>query len=1128
MPKTFEYKEVKIQIKYYKDFLSKLKKNIKFSDKYQKNLQNYVYAQYNSNYYSKLVEQAIKSENNNVDDISLKVLITDIYYYIESSKQSKLCNSIYSSYGLEIEKLLSLLSSGTNALFWVLTSNKKKMKAEKAYNELISGKYNVFVSSSEELLSSINSLKSTKFDDIYEMYFNNKEMFKTWLLKACNNIFKANDKVLIFGKYENEYKALKSKFSIVDDNIKVIKNDMKSSVDRLLVEELLSSLREVSVESLAKDKSGIKTKYLKDAGYENLADIYSSNVLQLSSIYGISEDKAYTIKSKCNSYVNQIKKDLKIKLSCDKKTKCATNVVKNTYIYLKRKEFLKKIESLDKEYGNKIENCFKKMSTIGCGIVWPFISEYEKNEIKASFDYVQDTMTMYKNNVINIINTFKNFNIIIENAWDDFADNSIKYFNAIEEVYPGVLGNDDSIYGLPQDLASEIQDECFFPDGLLCTLRKYQEWGVKYILHQGNVLLGDEMGLGKTIQAIAAMVSLKNTGATHFIVVCPASVVSNWCREIQKHSKLKATKIHGSNKTAAFKSWLKSGGVAVTNYESLSYINLDDNYKFSLLVVDEAHYIKKEDTKRGINTRELAKHADRLLLMTGTALENNIDEMISLIKILRPSIAEQVRLMPYIGLASQFRNKIAPVYYRRKRQDVLTELPEKIESKEWCTLNSKERAIYENSVLAKKYPEARRVSWNVDDLSISCKAQRMKEIVEEATLESRKILVFSFFRDTIAKIYDFFKGKCLNPINGSVTINRRQEILDEFDKAPAGTILLCQINSGGTGLNIQTASVVIICEPQFKPSIENQAISRVYRMGQVRNVLVYRLLCEDTVDERLIKLLEEKQKIFDAYADKSVAAQQENEISDLEYGKIINQEIEHIKKKNGIDYNLKNGYDNKEDKSNNKDGETNLVNTGEKENPDYYNKIMKMSYAELVKFLLDKYGQVKFDYFINESCATKNNKITRTNEGLFCHHIDEDKAIKLSDTKYAKQNPFEYQKAHRLVYCNLLEHLLLHILIFEEPKNENANINEIQGIGGAVCYICKQLNDIYNEKEFKMEYMYIVSLKVKNDFESYIIMLRRLWKDLANDLNYSSLIQKEKLACGSDDNICYKVLNELQ
>ena len=102
----------------------------------------------------------------------------------------------------------------------------------------------------------------------------------------------------------------------------------------------------------------------------------------------------------------------------------------------------------------------------------------------------------------------------------------------------------------------------------------------------------------------------------------------------------------------------------------------------------------------------------------------------------------------------------------------------------------------------------------------------------------------------------------MEPIDGSVPPQKRQQIIDDFDNAEPGTVLVSQIQSGGTGLNIQTASVVIICEPQFKPSIENQAISRAYRMGQSRNVLVYRLLCEDTVDEKITEILERKKEFL--------------------------------------------------------------------------------------------------------------------------------------------------------------------------------------------------------------------------------------------------------------------------
>ena len=183
-----------------------------------------------------------------------------------------------------------------------------------------------------------------------------------------------------------------------------------------------------------------------------------------------------------------------------------------------------------------------------------------------------------------------------------------------------------------------------------------------------------------------------------------------------------------------------------------------------------------------------------------------------------------------------------------------------------------EKAVYLDAIKEQNFMAARRVSWNVDDLTKSSKAQRLLEIIADAREQERKVLIFSFFLDTVAKIAALLGDSCMEPITGSVSPQRRQEIIDEFDRAPAGTALAAQIQSGGTGLNIQSASVVILCEPQLKPSIENQAISRAYRMGQARSVLVYRLLCDDTVDERIMDILAEKQNEFDAFADESKAA----------------------------------------------------------------------------------------------------------------------------------------------------------------------------------------------------------------------------------------------------------------
>lgn len=158
----------------------------------------------------------------------------------------------------------------------------------------------------------------------------------------------------------------------------------------------------------------------------------------------------------------------------------------------------------------------------------------------------------------------------------------------------------------------------------------------------------------------------------------------------------------------------------------------------------------------------------------------------------------------------------------------------------------------------------------------------------------------------------------------------------------------------------------------------------------------------------------------------------------------------------------------------------------------YYESMLKTNYQDIVSALLKKYGSAKHNYFKDTACKIKNPLVTRTNEGLFCHHIDEDKAIMLCNDKFAVNNPFEYQKADRLVYCNLLEHLLLHVKIAENPSPD-ANENELPGIGGAINFICKDLNDIYSGKKFSDEWRKNVADKVKDNFDDYIIILRYLW-----------------------------------
>lgn len=705
-------------------------------------------------------------------------------------------------------------------------------------------------------------------------------------------------------KLLKEHQETQNKLNEIKRAGDIYKEAVKRAADSCMAAETLKLMKDIPIEEVNRNKNGIRVKALRDSGYTTYADIYAVSAKQLSFIKGISEDGAKAVKKVVNDASDTAKKTVKLKLNADNKTENMTGLVLAVSQFQKAAKLYEESEMLSRKYSYDMQCAMNDIQTSTGLFRWMFSSKEKKQRAVGAYRFLDENMRgEYGNEAQKLSEELKNTIMLPPNAaWELFKEQPIQYSNILEGIVPGVFGNGDEVYGLPEELAAEIKEADFHPEGLNCNLRRYQEWGVRYILHQGRVLLGDEMGLGKTVQAIAAMVSLKNTGATHFVVVCPASVLINWCREIQKFSDLKTVKVHGDDRAASLEEWLKTGGVAVTTYETTAVFKMPDDFGYTMLVVDEAHYIKNPDANRTANTKEIAKKADRILFMTGTALENNVDEMVNLIQILKPDIAKEISGMKMLASAPQFREKVAPVYYRRKREDVLTELPELLETKEWCVLGDLEEREYENAVLSKNYNAARRVSWHVDDMNESGKAKRMMEIIEEAKSEDRKIIVFSFFLDTIQKVAQMLGDSCSEPINGSVSPARRQEIIDEFNKAPAGQVLAAQIIAGGTGLNIQAASVVILCEPQLKPSIENQAISRAYRMGQARNVLVYRLLADDTIDEKITNLLAEKQTIFDAFADKSAAAESTEadvEIDAASLGNIIQEEIDRINVKKG-------------------------------------------------------------------------------------------------------------------------------------------------------------------------------------------------------------------------------------
>lgn len=827
-----------------------------------------------------------------------RTLLVTLYAYRLALPAADECHAVQDRHAAEIDRDLRTLSGIDSRLKWLFSGSEKKAAWADACARLSALLRGGYAAEAAKAVAGVRTISDVTFDEAAAALDREPAAFAD-ALRAClaDNLHPAATLPAI-DALTGQYAAQQARLASLRETVDTARNNVRAAAQQLAAEKALDALEAIPVEELNRDKNGIRVKLLRDGGFNTIADVYTAAEHELASIRGISEDAAHRIREIARGYALSARMGLKLRLTADDRSPAAEALVSRLYRYRTIHAAESALTAVEAGYGADIAAALAALAAVNDSRFWFFRSEADRQSARDAYRKLSSLSAADGDAQIRPIEDKLRAALPSDDdIWDDFTRNAAQYIVLLEEASPDLFRGGDMTYGLPDELAQNVRDEALYPDGLKCTLRRYQEWGVKYILHQEKVLLGDEMGLGKTVQAIAAMVSLRNGGQTHFVVVCPASVLANWCREIPQHSTLRVTQVYGENRERERTEWLETGGVAVTTYETTEHFALEEDFRFSMLVVDEAHYIKNPNTKRSKNVTALCAHADRLLFMTGTALENKVDEMIALIRILRPDIARQLRMVSYLSGAPQFREKIAPVYYRRRREDVLTELPELIESREWCRMTPEEEKIYEDCVRKKLYAESRRVSWNAPDLEQSSKARRMRELIDAAEDDGRKVLIFTFFLETAQRVRELLGDRCLEPINGSVPPQRRQEIVDEFEAAPAGSVLLAQIQAGGTGLNIQSASVVILCEPQFKPSTENQAISRAYRMGQARSVLVHRLLCEDSVDERIVERLERKQDIFDAFADTSAAAEEDLALDDKTFGSILQEELDRINAK---------------------------------------------------------------------------------------------------------------------------------------------------------------------------------------------------------------------------------------
>lgn len=660
--------------------------------------------------------------------------------------------------------------------------------------------------------------------------------------------------------------------------------------------ELSDILRGMDVENINREKLGIRVAALRAAGIENMEQLCSLTADQINAVKGIGDEAAWLIYTMAGRIRREAETGLKLRVSLDDKNEDAAKLLLTAKAAMQTGASIQEAQKLYGDYHDAIEAACQEAKPAAGSFGWLFLSAEKKERAVDAALYLYGLLAgEYGERVRAMIEDYDAQKLPEEaQIWEDFRQNSAAYYAELDRFARALSTRIDNSYsGLPEELVRAVEMEPIYTEKLHATLRGYQEFGVRYILRQGKVLLGDEMGLGKTVQAIAAMVSLHALGATHFMVVCPASVLVNWTREIKAFSELDVTAVRGGDQ-AAVRRWMETGGVAVTTYESISRFAVSEEFRFAMLVADEAHYAKNPAARRTQALLLLRRKAERILFMTGTPLENRVDEMCFLVSCLRADIAGEIGEMKYISSAPQFREKLAPVYLRRTREDVLQELPELIEKEEWCELGPEEWKQYLLSVAAENFMAMRQVSWDVGELKKSAKAGRLLELCQEAAEDGRKVIVFSYFRNTISAVCELLGKRALEPITGEVSPVKRQATVDAFTAAESGKVLVCQVQAGGTGLNIQAASVIIFCEPQIKPSVEKQAISRAYRMGQNRSVLVYRLLADNTVDERILELLREKQDIFDSFAEESTTGNESVKAEKSISAAIIQMEKEHL------------------------------------------------------------------------------------------------------------------------------------------------------------------------------------------------------------------------------------------
>ena len=437
------------------------------------------------------------------------------------------------------------------------------------------------------------------------------------------------------------------------------------------------------------------------------------------------------------------------------------------------------------------------------------------------------------------------------------------------------------------------------PEGLRAELRDYQTEGFEWLLRLSSwgagALLADDMGLGKTVQTIALLLARAKEGPA--LIVTPAAVLYNWVEEIARFAPgLKVTVFNReSDRAAAVKKAGKNEVLLVTYGVLTSEADLLASRTWATTVLDEAHTIKNRGAKMSKAAMRLT--SDARVLLTGTPLQNHLSEIWNLFEFANPGLLGSYEDFSerYIVPIEKGRDRdrqrklkrlISPFLLRRTKAEVLEELPEKTEITLRVTLSDDERALYETlrkraadgleagaitsfEALAELTKLRRAVCHpKLVDESLtfaSSKSEAFLDLVSDLMSGGHRTLVFSQFTSHLALIRQELEARGIDYLylDGATPAKERKALVEAFQTGTA-PLFLISLKAGGTGLNLTAADYVVHLDPWWNPAVEDQASDRAYRIGQKNPVTIYRLIAEDTIEERILTLHETKKSLADA------------------------------------------------------------------------------------------------------------------------------------------------------------------------------------------------------------------------------------------------------------------------